>query len=50
MADCPPTLASPHEHISENPKIAFEIDVYELGDDGVFDFRGMMSKAKPIKS
>lgn len=35
-----------HGHISENPKVAFEIDVYEHGDDGVFDFRGLMLKGE----
>ncbi len=35
-----------HKHISENPKVAFEVDVYELGDEGFFDFRGMMLKGE----
>jgi len=35
-----------HKHISENPKVAFEIDVYKHRDDGVFDFRGMMLKGE----
>ena len=39
-------LESGHGHISENPKVAFEIDVYEHGDDGLLDFRGLMLKGE----
>lgn len=35
-----------HEHISKNPKVAFEIDVYEQKEDGVVDFRGLMLKGE----
>ena len=38
-----------HGHISENPKVAFEIDVYERGDDGLFDFRGLMLKGEAYR-
>src|SRR5438093_11833582 len=38
-----------HGHISENPKVAFEIDVCERGDDGLFDFRGLMVKGEAHK-
>ena len=35
-----------HRHLSTNPKIAFEIDVYDRTEDGVFDFRGLMMKSE----
>src|SRR5438128_12537569 len=35
-----------HGHISENFKVAFEIDVYERGDDGLFDTRALMVKGE----
>ncbi len=41
-----------HYHISVNPKVCFEIDVYKRGENGLFDFRGLMFKgeAHRIKS
>src|SRR5437867_6082229 len=38
-----------HGHISENLKVAFEIDVYERWDDGLFDFRGLLLKCEAYR-
>ena len=35
-----------HSHLSKNPKVAFEIEVYKEGDNGIFDFRGLMIKGR----
>ncbi len=35
-----------HSHLSNNPKVAFEIDIYEKTESGVIDFRGLMVKGK----
>jgi len=35
-----------HSHLSANPKVAFEIDMYENAENGVFDFRGLMIKGR----
>ncbi len=35
-----------HEHLSANPKIAFEIDMWERQENGVFDYRGLMLKGE----
>lgn len=36
-----------HSHLATNPKVAFEIDMYEE-KRGVFDFRGLMIKGRAL--
>jgi len=35
-----------HSHLSNNPKVAFEVDIYEKTESGVIDFRGLMVKGR----
>jgi|SRR2546425_183940 len=37
-----------HSHLSRNPKVAFEIDIYEKAGRGVIDFRGLMIKGRAV--